>query len=488
MVPSYRPPPLLHYLVGGALLQSIYGTQVCPYVESLSFGQVLLLFGAAFTAVGVARRLLHPVVVLSRAPWDRPRQEMLLVLGLHLTAGFVVAVFDTAFLHFPAGSGVKMVAGFLIMGVFSALDVALSSEQAVHRDLASEPRPDLEPSQIRPITRKMSGFLLLLLALASVTLTLVIVRDVQWLLSVPRESASGAPRLVLVDVTFVALIFGALGLRILYSFSRNLDHVLCTQVDTLGAVSRGDLDHTVPVLTRDEFGLIAVRTNHMITGLREKERIRSMLGKVVSPQVRDRLLAGDLEAMRRGSRQSVTVLFSDLRGFTTLSEKFSPEEIVDLLNRYFARMVEVITSHGGVVDKFIGDAVLAVFGFEDPATSPDRAVRAALEMAEATEAFRTPGGDVVQNGFGVHHGAVIAGVIGSPDRFEFTVIGDTVNTASRLEGLTKSLGRRVLLTREVLDRLEPGVRARFDTLGAHPLKGKAEPVELFGEVVMGAAP
>src|SRR5687768_2674906 len=99
---TYRAPPLLHYLVLGTLLQSLYGTQVCPYVETLSFGQVMVLFGLAFGAVGTLRRALHPTFVLAGSPWDRPRREMILIVGLHLAAGFAVGLYDTFSLEFPA--------------------------------------------------------------------------------------------------------------------------------------------------------------------------------------------------------------------------------------------------------------------------------------------------------------------------------------------------------------------------------------------------
>jgi len=179
----------------------------------------------------------------------------------------------------------------------------------------------------------------------------------------------------------------------------------------------------------------------------------------------------------------VTVLFSDIRNFTTMSASLSPPEVVEMLNIYFSRACEPILKQGGMVDKFIGDAVMAVFGA--PAPQPDharRAVAAALAMMEKAKGFqawmeqRFPdrGFNNFRVGVGLHSGEAIIGNIGTPKRFEFTAIGDTVNTASRLEGLTKRLGWGIVASERTVEAAGPGVV----TGGRQEVqvKGRQEPV------------
>jgi len=199
---------------------------------------------------------------------------------------------------------------------------------------------------------------------------------------------------------------------------------------------------------------------------RERARLRQIFGRYVSEEVVEKVLASGKQPDLGGEALTVTVLFSDIRNFTTMSESLSPHEVVEMLNIYFTRACEPILEQGGMVDKFIGDAVMAVFGA--PAPQPDharRAVRAALAMAEKAREFtawmeqRFPdrGLKDFRIGIGLHTGEAVIGNIGTPKRFEFTAIGDTVNTASRLEGLTKELGWSIVASEGTVRAAGPGV-------------------------------
>jgi class 3 adenylate cyclase len=177
----------------------------------------------------------------------------------------------------------------------------------------------------------------------------------------------------------------------------------------------------------------------------------------------------------------VTLLFSDIRGFTTLSESRSPHEVVEILNRYFTRQVDVIFRHGGSLDKFIGDAIMAFWGapLDDPEHARN-AVSCALDMADTLLAFKAELGELGANfdvGIGVHSGPAVVGLIGSDKRREYTSIGDTVNLASRIEGLTKEAGHRILVSRETMERCHGAFD--FVSCGTFQAKGRAQPVELF---------
>lgn len=216
---------------------------------------------------------------------------------------------------------------------------------------------------------------------------------------------------------------------------------------------------------------------------RERARLRQIFGRYVSGEVVEKLLVSGQQPNLGGEAFTVTVLFSDIRHFTTISESLSPQEVVEMLNTYFSRACEPILAQGGMVDKFIGDAVMAVFGA--PAPQPDharRALAAALAMREKARDFRDwmeqrfpdRGLNDFDIGVGLHTGEAVVGNIGSPARFEFTAIGDTVNTASRLEGLTKELGWSIVASERTVMAAGPGVV----TGGKQeiPVKGRREPV------------
>jgi adenylate cyclase len=211
---------------------------------------------------------------------------------------------------------------------------------------------------------------------------------------------------------------------------------------------------------------------------REKQAAMLQFSRFTNPHVARQLVErGGIETGRR----EVTLLFSDIRGFTTLSETRSPEEVIALLNRYFSLQVDVVFRHGGSLDKFIGDCIMAMWGA--PLDDPDharRAVACALDMADTLLAFKRELGaentdfDV---GIGLHSGPAVVGLMGSDKRQEYTAIGDTVNLASRIEGLTKDARRRICVSRDTADRC--GDAFDFVSCGTFPVKGRAQPVELL---------
>jgi adenylate cyclase len=214
----------------------------------------------------------------------------------------------------------------------------------------------------------------------------------------------------------------------------------------------------------------------------EKQRATSALKRLVSSQVADRVMSQE-SLQLGGVRTKVTVLMSDIRDFTTISEHTDAEEVVAMLNAYFTRMTEAVFNEGGAVDKFIGDAIMAVFGW--PEAHDDaalRGVRAAVEMRRQLFKFnaerRKQGKLVVENGIGLCNGEVVSGGIGSEARLDLTVIGDTVNVAARLEGLSKQFACKVLMNEAVYEEVMDHVPCVF--LGAEYVKGRAEPVRVYG--------
>ena len=218
--------------------------------------------------------------------------------------------------------------------------------------------------------------------------------------------------------------------------------------------------------------------------LREKqarEQTVRMFNRFLDPRVVASLVAQGETAQSLGSQaRDITVLFSDIRGFTTMSESHTPEQIVSLLNRYFSLQVEIIFRHGGTLDKFIGDAIMAFWGApQDDPKHAQHAVAAALEMEQCLLQFKqelgAEGADF-DVGIGVHSGRAVVGFIGADERLDYTAIGDTVNLSSRIEGLTKGVAR-ILVSADTVARC--GDEYEFSAMGSYAVKGRVQEVELF---------
>jgi adenylate cyclase len=219
---------------------------------------------------------------------------------------------------------------------------------------------------------------------------------------------------------------------------------------------------------------------------RSREQAVSLFGRFLNPNVVRQIVdQGETVESLSGRNCNITVLFSDIRGFTTLSETRTPHEVVTLLNRYFERQVEVVFRHGGTLDKFIGDCIMAFWGapVDDPEHA-QHAVAAALEMQEVLLSFKkeleAEGSTVLDFdvGIGVHTGPAVVGFIGAQRKLDYTAIGDTVNLASRVEGLTKGIAR-VLVTQDTMLACQSSNQFSFESRGGFPVKGRAAAVELY---------
>ncbi len=285
------------------------------------------------------------------------------------------------------------------------------------------------------------------------------------------------------------LLIFILGLAVLFLLGVLVAQIIAIPVFRLlrasRAVGEGNFDAKVNVYAHDEIGQLTEGFNHMVDGLRQREFIREMFGRMVSRDVSEAILKGEVEI--GGEERDVAVLFTDVRGFTSLAEKYAPEDVISLLNQFFGIIARATGRYHGVINHFGGDSVLAVFGapIERPLTEAlQQAISAALEIyrgvvevnAERISKQQVPLGF----GVGINSGTVIAGNIGTPDRFHYTVIGDVVNVAARLQGLSRQFPHTPLLIPENSITL-PGIDAQFafQRLGAFRLKGKERPVPTY---------
>jgi adenylate cyclase len=263
------------------------------------------------------------------------------------------------------------------------------------------------------------------------------------------------------------------GLAMMIALARSLADPIEALRGAVGRVGDGDLNEEVAVDDGSEVGLLQAGFNEMVSGLRERERLRDLFGRQVGEDVVRHALEHGVAL--GGEAREAAVLFVDLQGSTTLAETCDPAEVVSLLNEFFAIVVEVVGANDGWVNKFEGDAALCVFGapLEDPdAASHALAAARTLRDRLATEL------DGVVAGIGVSAGRVVAGNIGAAKRFEYTVIGDPVNEAARLTELAKASPGRLLVSQAALDRARDGETAHWELCDELTLRGRSSPTSV----------
>ncbi|AHF93561.1 guanylate cyclase [Opitutaceae bacterium TAV5] len=285
----------------------------------------------------------------------------------------------------------------------------------------------------------------------------------------------------LLAVTFTVSIAGAVFLAIL--LARNVSRPVQQLARHTRVIARGDYATRIPWKRADELGRLANALNTMSEGLAERDQVRDLLDKNVSPEVAARLIRHG--AVLSGEERTVTILFVDLRGFTAISEQLAPADLFALLNRFLDTMSAEIESRGGIIDKYIGDEIMALFGAPlDMPDAPDRAVQAALAMRAALPALNAALAaenlPEVDFGIGICTASVLAGNIGSRRRLNYSVIGDGVNLAARLQALTRreDWHASILISDTTRAALRDPSACHLRELGEIAVKGKTAPVRI----------
>ncbi|MGA5463714.1 adenylate/guanylate cyclase domain-containing protein [Mycobacterium sp. NPDC050041] len=294
------------------------------------------------------------------------------------------------------------------------------------------------------------------------------------MLATVLDGATAVPVLALVIGAAVTLGYGV-PITVGAAFSPSLQPVRDLAEGT-ERVAAGDYGQRLPVVQDDDLGALAASFNRMQAGLAERQRLHAAFGTYVDPILAARLLEQGDDVFT-GERRQVSVMFVDIRDFTPFAETHTAEDTVARLNALFGIVVPAVVDAGGHVNKFLGDGALAVFGApNDLADHADAAVKAAVLIHRyVAERF----GSALRIGIGINTGVVIAGTIGGGGKLEFTLIGDTVNVAARVEQLTKATGDAILLTRQTVDALDVRPAELVDR-GSFALKGKSAAVEVFG--------
>jgi adenylate cyclase len=294
------------------------------------------------------------------------------------------------------------------------------------------------------------------------------------------EQAVARTRMTIGLISAAAVLLGLVGSFVLAGFiTRPIDRLM----DGVREIQKGNgYAMQLPITTSDEVGHLTRAFNDMVKSLSEKELIKEAFSRYVSRQVAGLILSDPDKYIStlKGQRKTIAVLFADIRGFTRIAEALGPEQVVAMLNVYLTYMTDVIFRHEGTLDKFLGDGLMAIFGapVEQP-NSTLNAVRAALDMRERLHKFnlaREIGGEEpVMVGIGINYGDAIVGNIGSRERMDYSVIGDTVNVAQRIQTFTE--GGQIILAAPAYRRVETYVEGK--PLGPHELRGKREKIELF---------
>lgn len=279
---------------------------------------------------------------------------------------------------------------------------------------------------------------------------------------------------------YIAVIILNLSILIVYFFAKTLTNPILTLLGATKEIEKGNFRVDITPVSGDEIGELTGSFKAMGLGLEEREKMKDAFGKFVNKEIAEQVLKGNVKL--GGERKMAAVFFSDIRSFTAISEKLEPEEVVEFLNEYMTAMVNCVDETHGVVDKFIGDAIMAIWGAPvSHGNDTENAINGALLMRKALMRFNVGrGGDkkpVIQIGSGINTGYVLAGQIGSDERMEYTVIGDAVNLASRIEALNKPFGTDLLISSDSYEKVKDIFRV--EPMQKIKVKGKVEPQQIY---------
>lgn len=285
-------------------------------------------------------------------------------------------------------------------------------------------------------------------------------------------------------ISIITLIFIIIGIIIAIFFSSFLTRQLKFLMIGVKKVSKGDLNVKVKRIVSDELGVLTDTFNEMVINIREKEMIKMAFTRYVSKQVAEKVFENPNAFLNRlkGERMHVSVMFADIMGFTTMSEKMSPEEVVNILNTYLSQMTDSVFRFDGTLDKFIGDCVMAVFGapmyLENPSLN---AVKSAIDIQKAVNELnlqrRSKGLNAINVGIGINTGTAVVGNIGSSQRLDYTVIGDNVNLASRLQSAANGMNIPILVSKSVISEI--GDKVKYNEMEQITVKGKEHPINIY---------
>ncbi len=285
-------------------------------------------------------------------------------------------------------------------------------------------------------------------------------------------------RIQIINFLIITIVM-CIAFIVVFYFSKSITIPITSLVESAGQIEEGNYNLELHPIYRDEIGRLTYSFSNMATGLEEREKMKDAFGKFVNKEIAERVLKGDIKL--GGERKEAAIFFSDLRGFTALSEGLMPEQVVSFLNAYFTSMVQCVHETHGIVDKYIGDAIMAHWGaIGGRGNNTENAINAAIMMRRALARFNAVHKGkfpIARIGCGINTGSVISGQIGSEDRLEYTVIGDAVNLASRIEALNKPFATDILISSEAYSQVANIYKV--EKMPSIKVKGKEKPQAIY---------
>jgi adenylate cyclase len=404
-------------------------------------------------------------------PLELIRRDLGIPILIAITPGSIWAVIV---LHLSWLAFFPLFAGSLVALGYSAILHYLVLEAGMRPVLV-----DINQSQAAPrLSARVSAIPLRVRLMAALPL----INLVTGLVVAAFTSGGGGGAALGLDVLVAVAVATTISLELTVLFSKSILRPIADMRRATQAVREGHYDVFVPVTTGDELGELAASFNQMVQGLAERERLREAFGTYLDKSVAEFILSEGFA--EEGVEREVSILVCDVRDFTEFARHANAKEVVARLNELFEIVVPIVTRHGGHIDKFVGDGVMAVFGV--PEIHPDhadRAVRSACAIATRVNSDHGPG---LRIGVGVNTGPVVAGSIGGGGRLNFSVIGDPVNVAARVEAATRELDEDILITEATKRELSSSIEIK--ACGEHELKGLGEPLALYAPRIGEPAP
>ncbi len=451
---------------------NIYNGLVCPFLDSLPFFEGLRNLLSINVAMLILRELLYALFPKTRKGESEARHAYKInvftwVLGGLLGIALYEYLYTTAF---PWHSALKILSGYWIMGggIIAQLEYVLLERKL--RSLSTEQRQI--SNFLEHIARRLMESTVIFVLMPVVAMLIMIIRYVFQDHLIPVSVA--------LELAYLGVVFLLLAIFVNFIYGAHLRKDTKEIVSALKHVKKGNFNINLDETRSDELGAMAWGINEMTKGLRQREKIREAFGRFVNPEIAQEFIekyANEAKDVRNyGELKKVAVLMCDIRGFTALSAKLEPSAVTAMLNKYFSQMVAVAQNEGGLVDKFIGDAIMVVFGVIGQKNPSVQAIRAGIGMRTALNALNkqieSDGLQPIDNGIGIHYGDVVAGYIGSEERLEYTVIGSTVNIASRLCDVARKPNPALVFTKEVVEEAKDVFK--MGALGSANLKGVGE--------------
>lgn len=451
--------------------EALLGTQNYFTPKNIIGSAVLVVLGTAAVAIGGAMNIVPTLRWFDPglAPDERQRKGLTRLLARQsvlLWGTWVVSGAISIALNASGGIGVMVPTALgVVLGGSAAAGMGLLLTMGIVRPILAAATQASERLITAPgvLARLILLWLLCSGLPCAVIMALVVVRSHGWL--IPKTAS------VELAVLVVALAAVLLGLPTMILISRSISDPIREVVDAMAEVERGRFDTAVDVFERSEIGRLQYGFNQMVAGLAERERVRDLFGRHVGIDVARRAI--EEGASMSGDVQEVAILFIDLTGSTSLAASHPPQQVAEVLNEFFRIVVNAVDARDGMINKFQGDAALAVFGA--PLRDGDAASAALATARSLGEGLREL--PLVDFGIGVSAGPVFAGNIGAENRYEYTVIGDPVNEAARLADLAKTSDRRILCSSAAIERADPAERSHWTAKGSEVLRGRSAATE-----------